>query len=429
MSIPRTWRRRASLVFLSLLLAACAGSPRAPAVVVLTPSHDNVIAYWDGIGRATVLGTAAAATTPEEKFPVFHADMATLHLAMYDAVSAIDGRYAPFAIRPSAPAAGASLPAAASAAAVGVLRVLFPDRGAYYQDAYARYLATIPAGAARDRGVALGAEVAAGMVALRANDGRATPLPAYVPGTAPGKFRGIDPILRTSVAIRPFALTSLSQFRPPPPPQLDSAAYAAAFKEVKAMGGAVSTSRTPAQFEVVRFHTEQPPPYISRNFGRLSRSTPDAADAARLMAMIYVSFADAIDACFEAKYHYLAWRPQSAVPLADSASNPATVADPAWRPSAPTPNHPEYPAAHSCTAGALGEVLYRYYGTDNVTYTFDSQVTGTTRTYTSTDALTEESLWARIHGGMHFRYSTTAGALLGKQVAGWVIDHHFGKRM
>ncbi len=429
MLIPQTWRRLASAVCLSLSLAACAASPRAPSAIVLTPTHNNVIAYWDDIGRATVNGTAATATTPEEKFPVFHADMATLHLAMYDAVSAIDGRYTPFAIRLSAPAAGASLPAAASAAAYGVLRALFPDRGAYYQDAYQRYLATIPAGEARERGVALGAEVAAGMVALRANDGRATAMPAYAPGTGPGEFRGVDPILRTSRYIRPFALTSLSQFRPPPPPALDSAVYATDFNEIKAMGGAVSASRTPAQFEVVRFHTEQPPLYISRNFGKFAHTTDDAADAARLMAMLYVSFADAIDACFEAKYHYLAWRPQSAVPLADSATNPSTIADPAWRPSAPTPNHPEYPAAHSCTAGALGEVLYRYYGTDKVTYTFDSKATGTTRTYTSTDALTEESIWARIHGGMHFRYSTTAGALLGKQAAGWVIDHHFGKRM
>ena len=124
--------------------------------------------------------------------------------------------------------------------------------------------------------------------------------------------------------------------------------------------------------------------YISRNFGNFARTTADAADAARLMAIIYVSFADATDACFDAcfetEHHYLAWRPLSALPLADHAVNPATVADPAWWPSSPTPNHPKYPAAHSCTAGALGEVLYRYHGTDKVRYTFDSKVTGTTRT-------------------------------------------------
>lgn len=179
---------------------------------------------------------------------------------------------------------------------------------------------------------------------------------------------------------------------------------------------------------MVRFHTEQPPVYIRRNFGNFARATADAADAARLMAMIYVSFADATDACFETEHHCLTWRPLSALAAGRPRRQSRHRCRPGLRPSSPTPNHPEYPAAHSCTAGALGEVLYRYHGTDKVRYTFDSKVTGTTRTYTSTDALAEESLWARIHGGMHFRYSATAGALLGKQVAGWVIDHYFGRR-
>jgi hypothetical protein len=92
----------------------------------------------------------------------------------------------------------------------------------------------------------------------------------------------------------------------------------------------------------------------------------------------------------------------------------------------PTPNHPEYPAAHSCTAGALGELLLLYYQTSSVTYSFDSTFTGTARTYTTTDALTEESKMARIYGGMHFRYSTAAGAALGKQVANWTLRQKFG---
>jgi hypothetical protein len=146
------------------------------------------------------------------------------------------------------------------------------------------------------------------------------------------------------------------------------------------------------------------------------------------MAIIYVGYADAIGACFEAKYFYEAWRPLSAIPLADTDNNPATVPDPGWMPSVPTPNHPEYPAAHSCTAGALGELLRQYYGTEEVSFSFDSTVTGTTRTYTKTDAFAEESRVARIYGGMHFRYSTLAGAELGKQVANWTLQHQFGKR-
>ncbi|MDB5952775.1 MAG: phosphatase family protein, partial [Massilia sp.] len=177
-----------------------------------------------------------------------------------------------------------------------------------------------------------------------------------------------------------------------------------------------------------RFHSEAPPTYFTRNFGKFARTTANVADAARLMAIIYVGYADAIEACVEAKYFYEAWRPLSAIPLADTDNNPATAADPGWTPSVPTPNHPEYPAAHSCSAGALGELLRQYYRTEHVSYTFDSIVTGTSRTYTKTDGLAEESRLARIYGGMHFRNSTTAGAELGKQVANWTLQHRFGNR-
>ena len=94
----------------------------------------------------------------------------------------------------------------------------------------------------------------------------------------------------------------------------------------------------------------------------------------------------------------------------------------------PTPNHPEYPAAHSCTFGALGETLRQYYGTRQVVYTFDSAVTATTRTYATTDALNDESHVARVFGGMHFAFSTVAGVELGNRVAQWVAAHHFGRR-
>lgn len=428
MSMLPIRRSTACAVLLVTLLAACGSDDHVQPDAVLVPSGTNVVAYWHDVGAATVNATAAVATTPEEQRPLFQTDLATMHLAVYDAVSAVDGRYKPFAITPLSPAAGASIDAAASAAAYGVLRALFPNRGAQYQAAYDSFIATIEAGEAKNRGLALGAEVAAGIVANRANDGRAVVLAPYVPGTAPGKFRGVNPISRFGPSVRPFTLTSAAQFRPGPPPALDSAAYAADFNEVKALGGAVSTSRTAEQFETARFHTEPPPLFLTRNFGRFARTTRDVADAARLMAIIYVGYSDAINACFEAKYFYEAWRPLSAIPLADTDNNPATVADPAWTPSVPTPNHPEYPAAHSCTAGALGELLRQYYGTNKVTFTFDSTVTGTTRTYATTDALADESKVARIYGGMHFRYSTVAGAELGKQSANWTSQRHFGLR-
>lgn len=207
--------------------------------------------------------------------------------------------------------------------------------------------------------------------------------------------------------------------------------YAAAVNETRSLGGAASAARTAEQHEVARFHTEPPPPAITRNLGRFASSTANVGDAARLMATIYVSYVDAIGACFEAKYHYGTWRPVSAIQMAvtsGSDGNAATAPDAAWAPALPTPNHPEYPAAHSCTSGSVGEALRNFYGTPNVTFTWDSTVTKTTRTYNSIDAFNAEAGMARIHGGMHFRHATAAGEDLGRRVAQWVTQRHFGRQ-
>lgn len=423
---PR-WLKAVTLV---LCLAAFGAARGAEPSVTVGASHPNVVSYWNDIANKTVLAPSPTNVTAEEQRPSYQTDLATVHVAIYDAVSAIDGRYKPFAIQPKAPSAGASLDAAASAAAYGVLQALFPNRSAQFQSAYDSRMATLPDGDAKSRGLALGREVAAGVVALRANDGRAVALAPYLSGTAAGQFRsaGPNPFNRQVPFIQPFSLTRLDQFRPPPPPALGSAAYATAVEETRSLGGAISTKRTPEQLEIARFHSELPASFVSRNLGRFAASTADVVDAARLMALIYVAHADAIGACFEAKYHYAAWRPMSAITLADTDGNDATQVDATWTPVLPTPNHPEYPAAHSCTSGALGETLLRYYGTGNVSYVWDSKATGTTRTYANTDALDDESQIARIAGGMHFRYATVAGVELGKQVAQWVAAHHFGRR-
>jgi hypothetical protein len=412
---------------IAVCVAACGGDDTPPNVVI-TSTGTNAVSYWNDIAGKTVTATSATSTTPEELRSSYAVDVATVQLAVYDAASAIDGRYRPYAINPVAPADGASMDAAIAAAAYGTLQALFPNRAAQYQAAYDSFVGAIPAGDAKSKGLALGAEVAAGIVALRANDGRAVTLAPYVPGTGPGQFRGVNPVNRFAPYIKPFALTSTDQFRPSAPPALGSDAYATSYNEVKALGGAVSTVRTEAQLEAARFHTEAPPKLWTRNLLNFATSTTDVAEAARLMAFIYVVQADASDACFEAKYFYQTWRPLSAIPLADTGTNAATIPDATWTPVLPTPNHPEYPAAHSCASGSLGETLRLYYRTQQVAFSMDSTVTGTTRSYTTTNALPDEIESARVWGGMHFRYSTVAGAQLGAQVADWTWAHYFGLR-
>ena len=252
-----------------LLIASCGGSDdntvqpvAAPATVTVAytngvPTPSNVVAYWNKIASDTINVAPAATGTPEEQRPNISVDLATVHVAIYDAVNAIVGTHTTFAATPMTPAAGASQEAAAAAATYGVLKGLFPNRSAQYQAAYDAFVAVIPADDAKTRGIAIGTEVATAIVALRANDGRFTAV-TYTAGTGPGNFRGVNPVGVTSRFIKPFAVTNLSQFRAPPPPALDSAAYATDFNEVFALGAIISSMRSADQLEAARFHTEGP---------------------------------------------------------------------------------------------------------------------------------------------------------------------------
>jgi PAP2 superfamily len=416
-----------------LLLAACAAGPAherreaGPPVSVTVAGH-NAVSTWNEIAAATINQPPAATGTPEERRPISANDLATVHVAIHDAVMAIAGTHRPLVFTLAGPVAGASPDAAAGAAAYGVLKALFPSRGGAYEAAYAKFTATLPEGEAKARGLALGAQVAAAVVATRANDGRAIALAPYVPGSGPGQFRNATPINRFLPAVKPFVLTSNAQFRAPPPPALTSAAYAAAVAETRALGAAASATRSAEQTEVARFSTEAPPLFWARNLRRFLMTDRPLADHARVGAMLWVAQADAINACFESKYHYNTWRPFSAIQLADTDGNDATTADPAWAPVVPTPNHPEYPAAHSCAAGAVAAALRAFYGTNEVRFEFDSNVTGTMRRFATPAAMVDEIAGARIAGGMHFRYATDAGARLGDQVGEWVVARSFARR-
>lgn len=401
------------------------GAAAAKSPVAITANFPGVIATWYDVGMNTVSIPAAATGTIQEQRPVAAADMAALHVAMYDAVIAIAGTHKPFAATTRIATAGASVDAAAIAAAHGVLQGLFPARSTQYQPAYDEGLSKIADGDAKARGIAIGKDIAAQVVALRADDGRLAFVAPYVPGTAPGQFRGTNPINTFMPSMKPMALTGTAQFRAPGPPALTSARYASDFNETKAMAGTTSTARSAQQTEIARFHTEPPGTFQARNFRKFAASQPTVAENARLAAQLWVTINDLTLACFESKYHYNAWRPTSAINLADTDGNADTAADPAWTPFVATPNHPEYPAAHGCVLGGLGEMLKRYFGTREVQLTLDSTVTGTTHTYATTDELGAEATVARIWGGMHFRTSVEDGIALGQSTADWVADHHF----
>ena len=149
---------------------------------------------------------------------------------------------------------------------------------------------------------------------------------------------------------------------------------------------------------------------------------------ARLMALVWVAQADAINTCFESKYFYDRWRPTSAITLADTDGNADTAKDAAWTPVVATPNHPEYPAAHGCTTGALAAVLREFFGTNQVAYSFSSTVTSSVHAFNTPDEMTAESQVARIYGGMHFRTSNVQGGVLGGKAGEWVAKNYFRPR-
>lgn len=408
---------------LAVTIAGCGGDSTSP--VVVDAGTPNVVSTWNEVASATINQPNATTGTAEERQSNYAFDLASVHVAIYDAVVAIAGGYQPYLVTPRAPADGASQEAAASAAAYGVLKALFPSRSAQYQASYDSTLAGIADSDGKAKGVAIGNEVASAIVAARANDGRTQSLPPFVGGTGPGQYRGPGTVGRTYSYVRPFVLASASAVRPAGPQALDSAAYAADVAETQSLGGTTSTARTPEQATSARFHSENPALFWPRNLRPFLMASRNLVDTARLGALLWVAHADASIGCFEAKYHYLFWRPTSAINFAETDGNPATTPDPSWTPFLPTPPHPEYPAAHGCASGSVAESLRRFYGTSKITFDFSSAASGSSHRYTSTDELLEDVKIARIAGGMHFRTAMNDGEKIGATVAGQAGDSRF----
>lgn len=405
------------------------GSIFACALAVAGTAQADVIADFNEIGARTATppaGAMYAAVTPQEKRTLSFVDLATMHLAMYDAVVAIEGGFEPYAIVPTSPTAGASAAAAAAAAACAVLQGMFPNRAAQYEADCAPYQGVSGTETATAKGIALGIEVGQKMLLERADDGRDTS-ENYSPGGEIGDFVPAapgNPVWHFAPYMRAFTLSSPAQFRADGPPALTSASYAEAFSEVKKFGQAGGTALSPAQQEAARFHTENPNLFWPRAT-RVFMNQSSLLENARLAAMLQVSIGDSILGCFDSKYYFDAWRPRTAIAAAATDGNPATHADSNWLPLAASPNHPEYPSGHSCIAGAVGEVVKSHYGTPKVAFAWTGTATGTTHAYESIHEMLREIKSARVHGGMHFRFSNDDGVTLGRRTADWVGRNYF----
>ena len=383
-----------------------------PASAAAAPS--GAVLHWNAIAQREVVPAPPAAAQPQ---PSSLSSMAFVQAAVYNAVVAIEGGYEPYG-HGVAPRRGASVDAAVATAAHDVLVHYFPARAGQLDADLAAALAPIPEGRAKDRGTDVGHEAAADIIARRAGDGWFADIGFTMPAPAPGVWQlpaGQSPLVPWLSRLRPFTLRSPDQVRPEAPPALSSRRYAKARDEVEVVGRSDSAVRSPEQTLIARFYTSHVAVQYNTAYRELAeRRGLDAVQAARLIAMGNVVGADALIACFDAKYHHLFWRPVFAIP--------------GWTPLLGTPAHPEYPSAHSCVTFAQSSVFKRFLGTGRIDVdlrSFPAIPEMPVRHFETVEDLRHEIVDARVWGGIHFRFSNRVGGELGSRVASWALDRFF----
>jgi membrane-associated phospholipid phosphatase len=396
--------------------------------------------------------------------------MAIVHIAMFEAANAVFQKYQSYAH--VAPASGAvSVDCAIAQAAHDALVYLYPSQAARLDPILAADIATM-SGAPADlaAGRALGQRAAVAIIALRNRDGSEIPEPQVDVNYFPKKGVGYwspDPVSHLTVAlgafwtlVRPFVLNAASQFRPPPPPALDSVAYIQAYNQVVALGGdpahGTPTQRTNRETQQGIFWTYDGVPDICappRLYNQIARTLAfqeglgNAEDAARYLAVLNTAMADAALAAWDGKYFYQFWRPVTAIRYTGDQGNPALQPDPHFYPLGAqatnahgpnfTPPFPAYPSGHAAIGGAVFEVL-RSYWKDNTPFTFVSdEFNGKNYSdkgqlmplepihFSSLTDADYNNAESRIWIGVHWQFDADEGRAVGRQVADWVLTHAF----
>ena len=427
------------LLFIFVALSFCTALNVAAAQTtnkkVLISNDEDVILQWNRVlGQTLQIPNAH----PPNILPV--RSFAMMHLAMFDAVNSIDGSYTPYLTEVDA-SRSASIKAAAAQAAHDVLANLYPNQQTIFDAELAASLAGIPRNQAM-RGSAIGHIAAVRMLANRANDGWSAPWTPYLLPATPGNWQELFPgpypgfaVFTNFPGVKPIALTNSKQFLPVPPPALSSAEYAASLNEVKELGAANSARRTADQ-TLTAFLWSIPPRSDAAAFN-VARTTAVArnnstVENARLFALLFMSYHDALETTFTSQYHYGLWRPVTAIRRAAEDDNPNTTADPNWDSllgTPGTPPHPSYASNASSASASAATILALFYGRDDIQFQINFEGTpNTVRNYRSFSEMTNEAALSRVYGGVHFPFDISAGQSAGRNVANFVFLNYLTPR-
>jgi hypothetical protein len=344
---------------------------------------------------------------------------------MFEAVNSIEPRYRPYRARlPALP--GSSRDAAAAAAAHYVLVRIYPNQAKELDKALQESLAAVTDETSKANGIRLGEQAGAAMLAERSKDGAGGP-DTYRPYTAPGQYvPTVLPAASGWSAVRPFALKSGDQFRPPAPYALMSPEWEKDYHEVKRLGSKANSGRTAEQTEIARFWELTGAACYFPMVRQLSAAKRlDVMENARLFALVAMATADSFIAVFDAKYTYNFWRPVTAIRNGDRHGNGTIQRDAAWEPLIPTPMHPEYPCAHCISASSATTILETFFGDAIPTVRLTSTTApGVTRSFDKLSAYAAEVIDARVYDGVHYRTSGVVGAEMGRKIGEYTVQNH-----
>ncbi|MFM2311106.1 MAG: Chloride peroxidase [Cyanobacteriota bacterium] len=435
--------------------------------------NNDAILVWNNIAL-----NAVANDQSDQRGPTRTARaLAIVHVAMFDAFNVIARAFTPY-LKNLSPAPGnASKEAAIAQAAFDTLMRLYPAQKTIFTTERDKFINTLPSGSPRDQGVAVGTDVAKRILAVRENDRSGSEANGpYEPGILPGQYRP-DPLNPNDQpkavtprwgAVKPFVIPNVVSFRSPAPPELQSAAYADAFNDVKSNGAKNSTTRTEDETEIGIFwgydgrpKLGTPPRLYNQNVREIAiLQKNNLAQNARLFALANLAMADAGIQCWDTKYFYNIWRPVLAVREASAGSGPTeqgdgnalTTGDPNFEPlGAPrtnptpeemakginfTPNFPSYTSGHATFGAAIFWTLRRFYDTDDLSFTLSSDefngknkdVNGRERSLRKrsfnsfTEALLENAR-SRIYLGIHYQFDAYSGSDAGIKIANYVYNN------